>query len=180
MSTAREQDIATLAWAAALDGAGDLLDLDDRFGGLSVETLNEVARVRERICSEHTPSKATIEQARNRLSGNDLAQGSQCALWFMRWGNPEVEICRDENEAVVIAMELEDDNDGIPSGIQYADGRCVRIEDVEAYQDQHREVDQRQEAAELEMETVTDPFSGRPAPVAEKVPAWLLELNQDV
>jgi len=104
-----------------------------------------------------------------------------CAVWYMRYYNIEYELCATEEEAARFAVCLRDDSQGVPLGIQFADGRAVKSADW-SFLDEVEEL-MRLEAADrvdrLRQETpppsrkTRDPFDGNPLVVDLTEPSWL-------
>lgn len=100
-----------------------------------------------------------------------------CALWFWRYMNIEYEIFDHEIEAAKFASTMEDNDFGSPVGLQYSDGRTVKVEDWQAFKD-------AQKTYELARKTMSpipprptrlilNPFDGAPKRIDAEEPKWL-------
>lgn len=105
---------------------------------------------------------------------------NEVAVWYMSRGVAHVEVCPDEHEAVLYAMDLEERDDGAVSGVQYADGSLVKSQDWKAYNERRREeagetLEQvRKEQKPEPIRHVRDPFTERDVVVlADRAPDWL-------
>ncbi len=78
-----------------------------------------------------------------------------CALWYMRHGGLDYEICDTEAEAIRAAFGMLETGEAAPSGVQFPDGRVVRRRDWVALLDYRDAVYAAEHAA----------LAARPAPV---------------
>lgn len=103
----------------------------------------------------------------------------ECALWYWRYQVVYYEICGSEADAARFAVATEEHGDGVPIGVQFPDGRTVRVNDWPAYDEAQRTFwavdDASAEAARAERPTrqITDPFKGQQLAVDADEPSWL-------
>jgi hypothetical protein len=103
------------------------------------------------------------------------------ALWYMRYGSPDYDLCETEQEAAAMAVYMVDDGRASVSGVQFADGRLVPIRDWQAYHDEARrrhaaEKAERDECASrppAPSREALDPFERRRVKIEASEPAWL-------
>lgn len=94
---------------------------------------------------------------------------TQCALWYWRYHSPHYEIHDSEEEAAASALEMTDKAEGWPDGVQFADGRTVRLDDWPAY----REAQARRDKASPPSRKIKHPFDGQTLTVDADEPEWL-------
>jgi hypothetical protein len=104
-----------------------------------------------------------------------------CALWFSRYYNIDYQLFATEEEAARFSVHMHEDAQGVTLGVQFADGRTVKVEDW-AFRD---EVEQRmwREGTERAARQAAlpprpfrkahDPFAGEPIEIELSEPAWL-------
>jgi hypothetical protein len=105
----------------------------------------------------------------------------QCAVWYMRYGASSYELCDDEREAVRFAHALEEAEDGVTSGVQFADGRLIERDVWQALADyaekRYREwrdaVSSEHVASPAPTRQAQDPFDGQSVSVDAGDPDWL-------
>lgn len=103
------------------------------------------------------------------------------ALWYLRYGSPDCDLCETEWEAASMAISLQDSGEASVSGVQFADGRLVAIRDWRLYHDVARrrhaeEKAEREEQASrppVPVREALDPFERRPVRIEASEPAWL-------
>jgi hypothetical protein len=106
------------------------------------------------------------------------------ALWFWRFHSITYDIYDSESGAADAAVYLEEYESGVPIGIQFSDGRTVRVEDWPEYV----EADARREARIEAKRAVTppcptrrvlDPFEGQSVVVDGDDPSWLGKITSN-
>lgn len=104
---------------------------------------------------------------------------TQCAVWFMRYGSADYELCDDETEAASYAYHLAESGDGALLGVQFADGRTIAADHWEApgrYAEEVKRAEaQRPTPPPPAMRKVRDPFSKQLTEVLARDPSWLGE-----
>jgi hypothetical protein len=110
-----------------------------------------------------------------------MTNDQRCAVWYMRYGASSYELCEDEREAIHFAYALEDAENGVVGGVQFADGRLIEREAWQALADyreqRYREWRATEASASSASPTPTrqarDPFGGQSVSVDAGDPGWL-------
>lgn len=101
----------------------------------------------------------------------------ECAVWFMRHGSPDYELCDNEHDAAGFVYYMAESGSGVLSGIQFADGRIIKADDWDGPERYAEELDRdkaaRPPSPPPETRTVHDPFSRQDAEVFTKDPSWV-------
>lgn len=101
------------------------------------------------------------------------------ALWYSRFMSADYEIYDDEAKAAKEAVSLEWYDQGSPMGIQFPDGRTIKVEDWDAYKEAYADFLARQNAKqnepvrERETRRIVDPFEGLLVHIDSDEPVWL-------
>jgi hypothetical protein len=108
---------------------------------------------------------------------------NSAALWIMRYDRPDYDLYDSEAEAATMAVYHEDvilHENGIPLGVQFDDGRVLRMEDWPRFAAERRDraIERAAKAAVPEpaprpVRAIRDPFEGKPLEVDAAEPAWL-------
>lgn len=106
---------------------------------------------------------------------------SDVALWYLRYGQPDYDLCDTEEEAARYGAYMAEDGGGSVLGAQFPDGRVIARDDWAAYAlaVRQQEEEWRQQAAERRaapppvMRDARDPFEGKPLQIEVSEPAWL-------
>ncbi len=102
---------------------------------------------------------------------------TKCALWYWRYHSPSYELCEDEAEAASMAVSIEDADDGSVVGVQFPDGRIVKVGDWDAYRAEEerrsREWRSRSAVPPTPTRTIREPFTGQTLTVDTDEPPWL-------
>lgn len=100
-----------------------------------------------------------------------------CALWFWRYFVMEFETFDYEIDAARYAASMAENEDGTPVGLQYSDGRKVKVEDWQAFKDAEKVFKEvaSVRAAQPPRPTrlILNPFDLAPVRVDAGEPQWL-------
>ena len=104
---------------------------------------------------------------------------SEVALWYWRHGSIDYDLCDNEEDAASMAVHMGDYGEASVEGVQFPDGRVVKIAKWPAFaeavrQQRQREAEQRAAAAvPRPQRTITAPFGGRKIEIDADEPDWL-------
>lgn len=106
---------------------------------------------------------------------------TECAVWYMRYGGANYELCDSEEDAVRYAYALAESEEGSVMGVQFADGRLVERDQWQALTDyveqrwrEWRDSESKRSAAPPPpSRRVRDPFDGQQVAADADVPDWL-------
>lgn len=109
------------------------------------------------------------------------------ALWFWRHYSITYDIYDNERAAADAAVYLEEYESGVPIGIQFSDGRTVRVEDWPEYAEADARREARIEADRTKRAVapprparrVLDPFEGQSVVVDGDDPSWLGKITSN-
>lgn len=100
-----------------------------------------------------------------------------CAVWFWRNFIMEYEIFDHEIDAARYAVALLENEEGAPVGLQYSDGRTVKVENWRAYEEAEKVYNaarnSRPPMAPPSTRIILNPFDGSPKRVDAGQPKWL-------
>lgn len=102
-----------------------------------------------------------------------------CALWYERWHQTRYDLFDSEQGAADYAVYLTEEGEGQPLGVQFADGRTLKVDDWPAYaaRKQRWEENERADAARVveprPTRKVRDPFTDAVVDVEVSAPGWL-------
>jgi hypothetical protein len=102
-----------------------------------------------------------------------------CALWYERWNQISYDLFDSEQDAAGFAVYLSNEGQGVPLGVQFADGRAVKIDEWAAFSDRQRQWEQSEHGgAGCVMEPrptrpVRDPFTDAVVDIDAGEPRWL-------
>ena len=108
-----------------------------------------------------------------------MADKDTCALWYWRHNTITYDVFDTEAEAASMAVYFKDDAQGVPIGVQFANGRTIRYQDWDAYRAARQQADEdcRQRLANpaepRPTRTVLDPFEGKEVTIEADEPSWL-------
>jgi hypothetical protein len=113
---------------------------------------------------------------------------TECALWYWRHHHVTYDICESEIDAAEHAVYLNAYGEGMPTGVQFSDGRLLKLNDWPTYQKAYQAFRIREEAEEAERDAqpplkvreILDPFDGKLVTVLADTPTWLgLQINKE-
>lgn len=102
-----------------------------------------------------------------------------CAVWYERHGVTSIDVFDTEEEAAGFAVYLASEGQGVPLGVQFADGRTLELGDWTAFADRERlwQAEEDRAAArpgsDLPDRPLRSPFTGGVAEVGADAPEWL-------
>jgi hypothetical protein len=177
---------ALLAEVERLNGLLEVVDAlkpaNDLVRKLRAETDAANAAHIESLQVEAIEQRQRAEAAEGEVERLKASQpDGGVALWYWRHGAITYDIYDSERAAADAAVYLEDYEGGIPIGIQFPDGRSMRIGDWLAYKHAIQRRSAREEADRAKgamtpprpTRTVLDPFIGHSVVVDDDEPAWL-------
>lgn len=100
-----------------------------------------------------------------------------CALWFHRHLLVDFEIYGREYDAAAAAAYMAEYEHGVPIGVQFSDGRTIKVEDWQAFKDAEERLQKNQETIRAmpprKTRLILNPFDGSPKRVDFDEPMWL-------